>query len=277
MDRNLRRPAVDLEAYFARIGYRGPRAPTIETLRALHELHPAAIAFEAIDVLLGRSIDLSPSAVDAKLIGRRRGGYCYEQNLLFKRVLTALGFAVDGLAARVRWMVPPEALPRPRSHMALRVIVDGAPWLADVGFGGCVLTAPLHLDSTAPQPTRHGTFRLTPTGSDRLLEASLGADWAPLLEIAREPQLDVDYELANWYASTHPSSLFRRTLMIARTTPRARYALLQNRLTVRTPDGAVERSALTADEIERALTDIFGLPVEPEWRPVIERAAAGDA
>ena len=199
------------------------------------------------------------------------------ENLLFKRVLAALGFEVEGLLCRVRWMVPPEALPRPRSHMALRVTVDGAPWLADVGFGGCVLTAPLRLDSTEPQPTRHETFRLTPTGSDLLLEASLGEDWTPLLELSHEPQLDVDFELANWYASTHPSSLFRRTLMIARTTPQARYALLQNRLTVRTPGGAVERSALTADEIERALADIFGLPVEPEWRPIIERAAAGDA
>ena len=67
MKRSAHRPEVDLDAYFARIGYRGPWAPTIETLRALHELHPAAIAFEAIDVLLGRAIDLSPSMADAKL------------------------------------------------------------------------------------------------------------------------------------------------------------------------------------------------------------------
>ena len=92
-------PAIDLAAYCARIGYSGPLMPTLVTLRALQELHPAAIPFEAIDVLLGRGVDISPQAVDAKLIGRRRGGYCYEQNGLFKRVLQAIGFEVEGLIA----------------------------------------------------------------------------------------------------------------------------------------------------------------------------------
>ena len=106
---------IDLDAYFARIGYDGPRTPTLETLRALHLLHPAAIAFEAIDVLLDRGIDLDPAAVDAKLITAGRGGYCYEQNGLFKRVLTALGFEVEGLIARVQWGAPAETPPRPRT------------------------------------------------------------------------------------------------------------------------------------------------------------------
>ncbi len=65
---------TDLSAYFARIGHDGPTDPSLETLRALHALHPAAIPFEAIDVLLGRGVDISPDAVDAKLIHARRGG-----------------------------------------------------------------------------------------------------------------------------------------------------------------------------------------------------------
>ena len=158
------RPPVDLDAYCERIGYRGPRTPTLGTLRALQAAHVAAIPFEAVDVLLGRDVDISPAAVDAKLIGKRRGGYCYEQNGLFKRVLRAVGFRVEGLLARVRWQSPEDAPPTPRTHMALRVEADGAPWLADVGFGAAVPTAPLRMDTAEPQPTPQEPFRLLPSG-----------------------------------------------------------------------------------------------------------------
>ena len=266
------RPLVDLDAYFARIGYRGPRTPTLETLRALHELHPAAIAFEAMDVLLGRGIDLDPAAVDAKLIHAKRGGYCHEHNGLFKRVLRALGFDVDNLMGRVVWMVPPGA-PLPRGHAALRVMIDGEPWLADVGFGGCVPTAPLRMNTSEPQPTRHESFRLLPSPDGFMLEALRGDTWLPMYELVDKPQLDVDLAMMNWFTATHPESVFKRALMAALTTPEARYGLRDNRLTVRRADGQTEHSALSAAEVEQALRDIFGLPVAPEWREVIARFA----
>jgi len=273
----LPRPPVDLDAYCARIGYPGPRTPTIETLRALHERHPAAIVFEAIDVLLGRGVDLAPAAVDAKLIGAARGGYCYEHNLLFERVLTALGFAVERLVGRVRWLLPPGAPPRPRTHMALRVTIDGVPWLADVGFGGCVPSAPLRMDRSTAQPTAQEDFRIFPFGDALLVQARLGARWTSLYELSREPQLDVDLELPNWYSATHPGSRFRRQLLVARTTPEARYTLLEAQLTVRDPAGQVERRTLDPDQLEHTLRTTFDLPVEPAWRPVIERAARSPA
>jgi N-hydroxyarylamine O-acetyltransferase len=264
------RPPVDLDAYFARIGYRGPRTPTLATLRALHELHPAAIAFEAMDVLLDRGIDLDPAAVDAKLIGAKRGGYCHEHNGLFKRVLMALGFKVENLIARVVWMVPP-GTPLPRGHAALRVMVEGEPWLADVGFGGCVPTAPLRMTATEPQATPHESFRFVPSDDGFMLEALRGDTWLPMYDLMDKPQLDADLAMMNWFTSTHRDSPFKRFLMAARTTPEARYGLRDNRLTVRRADGRTEHRALNADEIEQALRDIFGLPVEPSWRPVIER------
>jgi len=264
------RSLVDLDAYFARIGYRGPRTPTLATLRALHELHPAAIAFEAMDVLLGRGIDLDPAAVDAKLIGRKRGGYCHEHNGLFKRVLETLGFEVENLIARVVWMVPP-GTPLPRGHAALRVMVEDEPWLADVGFGGCVPTAPLRLATREPQATQHECFRLVPSSDGYMLEALRGDTWLPMYDLVDKPQLDADLVMMNWFTSTHPGSPFRRFLMAARTAPEARYGLRDNRLTVRTADGHTEHRALNADEIEQVLKGIFGLPVDPSWRPVIER------
>lgn len=270
-------PPVDLDAYCARIGYSGPRESTLDTLRALHELHPAAIAFEAVDVLLGRGVDLSPAAIDAKLIGARRGGYCFEQNGLFMRALAAMGFAVEGLAARVRWMRPTDAPPMPRTHMALRVTIDGEPWLADVGFGGCVPNAPVRLNAEAPQPTGHETFRVRPEGSSVVIEAERGGDWLSLYELLPDPQFAIDYELANWFTTTHPNSPFRRNLMVTRVTPEARYALLDNRYTVRKPSGETEQRSLDAGELERTLAEVFALPVLPDWRPVIEHAVAASA
>jgi N-hydroxyarylamine O-acetyltransferase len=266
---------VDLAAYCARIGHSGRLDPTIETLRALHALHPAAIAFENIDVLLGRGVDLAPQAVDAKLIARRRGGYCYEHNGLFKRVLETIGFEVEGLAARVLWNVPADAPLRPRTHMALRVVIDGEDWLADVGFGGCVASAPLRLATGAPQRTPHGDFRIIKAGSEMLVEAQLDG-WAALYLMSSEPMLEVDYELGNWFVSAHPSSHFRNQLIVARVDANARYMLAGNRLTVRASGGSIARHALDADQLERALAETFGLPVEPEWRPIIERAAQAD-
>lgn len=273
--------AVDLDAYFARIGHDGPREPTLAVLRAIHQKHPDAIPFENIDVLLGRPVSLDPAAIDAKLIGAGRGGYCYEHNGLLKRVLTALGFEVQGLVARVWWMKPADAPMRARSHMVLGVRIPGEAetWLADVGFGGCVLTAPLRLFSDAPQATPNGAFRLETVapemGGERLVLADLSGHWSPTYQVALGPQADVDYEQANYYTYAHPSSHFTWSLTAGRTTPTARYAMKNNRLTHRDVTGAlVEQRDLSVDELEATLRDIIGLPVEPSWRPVLEKVVA---
>jgi N-hydroxyarylamine O-acetyltransferase len=272
-------PAVDLDAYFARIGYDGPREPTLAVLRAVTQKHPDAIPFENIDVLLGRGISLDPADIDAKLITAGRGGYCFEQNSLLKRVLIALGFEVQSLMARVWWMKLPDAPTRARSHMVLSVLIDGEAWLADNGFGGCVLTAPLRLMSDEVQSTPNGAFRIEAVapemGGERLVLADLSGTWAPLYQVALGPWLDVDYEPANYFTYTHPSSHFTWSMTVGRTTPTARYALKNNRLTHRDQAGAlIEQRDLTVDELETTLRDLIGLPVEADWRPVLEKVVA---
>ena len=270
-------PSVDLDAYFARISYDGPREATLDVLRAIHRKHPEAIPFENIDVLLGKPISLEPADIDAKLIDAGRGGYCYEQNGLLKRVLTALGFEVTGLMARVLWMVPADASPRPRSHMVLGVRVPGddTVWLADVGFGGCVLTAPLRLFSDEVQTTPNGDFRILAIpelGGERQVQANLSGRWAATYQVALGAWADQDYEQANFYTYTHPSSHFTWSLTAGRTTTTARYAMKNNRLTRRDATGAlVEQRDLSADELEATLRKVIGLPVEAEWRPVLEK------
>src|SRR5690606_34277901 len=153
-------PAVfDLEAYLARIGYDGARTATLDVLRELHLRHTQAIPFENLDPLLRRPVALDAESLMRKLVHGRRGGYCFEQNLLFAHALQALGFRARGLAARVVYNVPPGTV-MPRTHMLLAVDVGGEPIVADVGFGGLTLTAPLALRPAIEQATPHEPFRL---------------------------------------------------------------------------------------------------------------------
>ena len=142
----------DIAAYFDRIHYHGPRTPTRETLDAIVRAHVEAIPFENVDVLLGRGISLELDAIADKLVTRRRGGYCFEQNTLLLHVLTTLGFDAHAISARVRIQRPRDFTP-PRTHVFVHVLIDGAPWLADVGVGGLSPTAALRLVLDVEQTT----------------------------------------------------------------------------------------------------------------------------
>src|SRR4051812_26387159 len=149
----------DLDGYLARIGWTGPLAPDLATLRRLVARHTAAIPFEGIDALLGRTPALDAAGLQAKLVGARRGGWCFEQNSLLALALEALGFRPQVRLARVRYGVPPGP-PMPRTHMVLRLDLPEGPHLADAGFGGVTVTAPLALRPGEAQATPHGRFRL---------------------------------------------------------------------------------------------------------------------
>jgi N-hydroxyarylamine O-acetyltransferase len=98
-----------LNSYLARIGFGGTVGPDFATLAAIHAAHIHAIPFENFDPLLRRPVKLDLASVQATLVDGRRGGYCFEQNMLLKAALEAIGFNVTGLAGRVRWMSPPNS------------------------------------------------------------------------------------------------------------------------------------------------------------------------
>lgn len=260
------RQEVDLDAYFTRIGYDGPREATLGVLQTLHAMHPATIPFEAIDVFNDKPISIDPQKVDQKLIHDGRGGYCFEQNGLFRRVLRSLGFEVEGLAGRVLWGYGANEMPRPRCHMANRVMIDGEAWLADVGLGGCVPTAPLLLDIETPQVTPHDTYRVIKGDHSYVTEIERDGVWKPVHEVDIAPVADIDYEVMNWYASDHPESDFCKTLMVARSAPFARFMLLNNRLTIRLVSGEEEQYTLSVGDIPQTLKDIFGIEPDPAWQ-----------
>ncbi|MBC0140710.1 arylamine N-acetyltransferase [Escherichia coli] len=164
-----------LNHYFARINWLGAAAANIDTLRALHLKHNCTIPFENLDVLLPREIQLDDQSLEDKLVIARRGGYCFEQNGVFERVLRELGFNVRSLLGRVVLSNPP-ALP-PRTHRLLLVELEGEKWIADVGFGGQTLTAPIRLMPDIMQTTPHGEYRLLQEGDDWVLQFNHHQHW----------------------------------------------------------------------------------------------------
>jgi len=249
---------LDLDRYFRRIGYTGDTAPTLPVLAALHQHHAGAIPFENLDVLMDRPISLDLADLQAKLVEARRGGYCFEQNLLFAAVLEELGFELNRLVARVLYR---GSSLRPRTHMLLRVRLDSAEWLADVGFGGEGLLRPLALLAGRETPQQAWTYRLRTAAHDEWVLQSRWIDgWQDLYSFSLAPQLPVDYEPANFYVSMHPQSRFRQTLTAQRVTPEARYVLRDRELTVDRGPGREERRTLRGErEILAALREIFGI------------------
>jgi N-hydroxyarylamine O-acetyltransferase len=253
--------AIDLDAYFRRIGYAGLREPTLDTLAALHLRHAQAIAFENLNPWIGWPVPLDAASLERKLVRDGRGGYCFEQNLLFRHVLKALGFRVTGLGARVLWNLPEDAIVA-RSHMLLRVDLAEGAYIADVGFGALTLTAPLRLETDIEQMTPHEPFRLVTAGSDLKMQARIDAQWKTLYRFDLQEQFLPDYEVANHFLATHPASHFRSGLLAARPAADRRYALLDNRFTVHHLGGPTERRFLeTVGEVRDTLETAFLLSV----------------
>ena len=257
---------MNLEAYFRRIGYTGAPDPTLATLRELHLKHPLAIAFENLDPLARRPVRLELPALQDKLVTQRRGGYCFEQNLLFAHVLRAIGLDPVALVARVVWDRGDDGS-RPRTHMLLLVDLDEGRFIADVGFGGLTMTAPLRLDAVEPQRTPHETFQIFRDGDSYAVEAEAGGLVKTLYRFDLQPQRQVDIEVLNHYVATHPSSPFLESLMAARAAPDGRYALRDNRLTVRRAGAVEQRQLASAAELRAVLAETFGIDV-PNTREV---------
>lgn len=269
--------ALDLSAYFERIGYAGAAAVNLETLNAIVGCHVRSIPFENLDILLKRPISLELSAIEAKLVQERRGGYCFEHNTLLLHVLEALGFEVSVLSARGRYQVPAHVR-RPRTHVLLRVELQGESFLVDGGFGGLSPTAALRLTLDVPQETPHERRRLvaegawqgfTLRGPDAVLvqQAHFADAWHDLFEFTLEPMPLPDREMANWYTSASPRSHFRDRLMVARATATGRVTLQDLELTRRERDGVVTSRVLeTRRQLLDTLAEYFQLRFPDDTR-----------
>ncbi|HET9651468.1 MAG TPA: arylamine N-acetyltransferase [Usitatibacter sp.] len=265
--------AIDLDRYLARIGHTGSVRADLGTLRALHARHAAEIPFENLAAFLGEPVPLDIASLERKLLTPGRGGWCFEHNLLLADVLETIGFEVRRLAARVRWNVPPNVTTS-RSHMLLLVTIAGERYIADVGFGGQTLTAPLRLEPDIEQPTPHEPYRLLLHDDKYSLQALMGGEWQAMYVFDLQRQEIADYEVSNWYLANNPNSQFVKGLVCARAEPGRRHALRNTRYAIHYPDGRTERRVITTvDELRTILREDFGLAV-PDSRTFDEKAAA---
>ncbi len=250
---------VNLNAYFERIGFAGSIAPTLATLEMLTALHPAAIAFENLNPLLGEPVKLDQASLERKLLAERRGGYCFEHNLLFMRILADLDYTVRPLLARVVW-TNPDGVSAPPSHLLVLVEINGQNHIADVGFGGLTLTAPLRLRADIEQTTPHETFRLTGGDPEWVLHVRIGEDWKPVYVFTLDPADEATIAAINQTVSTDPASPFTHQLRVALATEGRRLKLLNGSLTIQPNEGEAEKREITAMETLRSvLTEQFGI------------------
>lgn len=256
---------IDTTAYRHRIAYHGSVEPTAATLRALHLAHLRAVPFENLDILLGRPIVLDEAALFAKIVRRRRGGFCYELNGLFAALLRDLGFAVTLLAAQF----PREAgqtAPEEDHLVLLAHAVDSAePWLVDVGAGRGSFVVPLRTTTTAkqPQPAADASFRLIPENErQRLLRRERGGPWEPSYSFTWRARTLADFEAGSLYHQTSPDSHFPRQRICSLLTPSGRITLSERRL-ITTAGGQRSERELPDETAYRAALQVhFGITLD---------------
>jgi N-hydroxyarylamine O-acetyltransferase len=263
---------LDLDAYLRRIGCPGRHEPDGATLAALHRAHVATVQFENLDIILGRGIAVDLEHVQAKLVDRRRGGYCFEHATLFGAALERLGYRVDRLLARTG---DPAEHPRPRSHLVLKVISGDGTWLADVGFGSGLL-APLPLAATGPH--RQGAWRYELlTGRDgawRLREHD-GERWTTIQTFTEEPVYFVDVEVANYNTATNPTSPFVARPILVRKDETSVRRLLGREYSVTRPGQPTEQRRLDDEEFAAVLRAEYGTALtSDEIATLVGRAEA---
>ena len=253
---------LDLDAYRRRIGFAGALAPTRDCLADLVLAHAAAIPFENIEVLARRVPRLDLPGLQDKMIRQRRGGYCFEQNTLFRGVLQAIGFDVQPMEARIRSGVPADVVTA-RTHLATRVVLDGVDHMVDVGCSTVAPLAPLVLASREEQAAHGGVYRFVDAGGELLLQTLAAGDWTDCYQLQPGAPHAIDCEAGNWFVATHPKSMLGHNLLMGRAIAGGRLRLFNRRLSTFRPQAAapVEQELQTRAEFADVLADDFGLDV----------------
>ncbi|GGY12012.1 arylamine N-acetyltransferase family protein [Streptomyces djakartensis] len=250
--------SAQVDAYLRRLGAEHPAWPTVDALRELQLRHLRTVPFENLSIHLGEEIVLEEKRLLDKVVGARRGGFCYELNGSFGALLAALGYDVMLLAGRVYG--DGQRLGIPYDHLALRVrTVDGGDWLVDVGFGANS-HLPLAFGDRGEQEDRAGTFRIVEArpdaagvrGGHSTVEAAdldVFRDGRPQYRLEVRPRVLGDFTAGAWWHSTSPVSHFTRSLVCSRITEDGGRITLSGRtFTVTGADGTREVRELEADE-----------------------------
>ncbi|MBO0833834.1 MAG: arylamine N-acetyltransferase [Actinobacteria bacterium] len=252
---------LDFDAYLSRIGLAAADNPS---WHAIHRAHATTIPFENLDSHRGIPVSLEQADLERKLVVNRRGGYCFEHNLLLASALEHMGLEVEPMLARV--VVGGAAREtRPTGHLALRVTdADGCQWHADVGFGLGTLLDPIPFGPTGVHEQSGWNFQVVEKGDELVLQ-TLGPDgWADVYTFPPRPVMRIDIEVSNWWTCTNPASRFVSGLIVSVSHDDGRrealYDSAERVLTVTTSPDGVQTTEVQRDEIPSLLAKRFGLP-----------------
>jgi N-hydroxyarylamine O-acetyltransferase len=254
--------------YLTRLGLARPASATIDAVRAMHRRHRETFLFENLSIQTGGGISLALCDLEAKFLDRGCGGYCFEHNTLFAAALREIGAGSVTLLGRVRRGPPHRWC---RTHMVLRVAIDGGAWLADVGFGAIGLLEPMTLADGATATQGGLTYRLRRERGLWVLSARDAASEADLYEFSDDPQTPWDVEVANHFTATHPESIFRKSLTIQRSSERER-TILRGDAVTRIRDGVVTEEPVERHRLAEVARAEFGVEL-PRGPFVFEEAA----
>jgi len=263
----------ELGSYLARIGLPDGDPGLVE----LHRAHVTSIPFESLDPYLGTAVSLEEADLAAKILGRRRGGYCFEQNLLLKSALEALGAEVELHLARVLLGAEPGS-PRARSHLLLAVRWEGERWHADAGFGGGTLLQPLPWGPGEEHEQSGWRYRVIERDPEWVLQQGTEDGWSDLYAFLPHPVPKVDVETINWWTSTHPASRFVCGFLVSRQWDDGRRLALSDfgeLALLRTGPHEQHREAVSRDQLPLLLAERFGLSgfgLDRDGRLVLEEA-----
>ena len=224
----MNEPEFEIDLYLERIGLQAVVPCTEDGLETLHRTQVYSIPFENFDIMLGRGINLHPDALFGKLVGQRRGGYCFELNGLFLHAMRHTGFKARPLLARVHLRGEPGG----RTHQLALVRIGERDWIADVGFGSNGLRAPLPLELERVAAQDGEQYRLVAAGHyGTMLQREQDGGWQDLYSFDLGHVTSADIELGNHFTSTHPSSFFTWSRVANLPRPTGRVSLVDFSLT----------------------------------------------
>ena len=249
---------MTVESMLRRIGHHGRVAADVETLFALHRAWRLAVPYENLDIQLGRPITLDPDALFDKLVRRRRGGYCYEQNAGLATLLRLAGFQVTMVEAAVLRAARGEAMWG--NHNALLVDLDGRRWLADAGIGdGFIEPLPLREGRHAQGNLIYRLERLDP---DTWRFHHRPGGTIASYDLRMRPREITDFAARSQEMSTHPASAYVTTLMAARPVADQTLILLSRTLRRLGADSSTSRTIADAEEFAETLSTHFLVPLD---------------
>ncbi|XP_075037547.1 arylamine N-acetyltransferase, pineal gland isozyme NAT-3-like [Mixophyes fleayi] len=270
---------MDLNLYLQRVGITkltpDSSTPSLLVLRELHRHHVLSVPFESLSIHSGEKIILDSNWIYQKIVLRKRGGFCYENNGLFLWVLQELGYQPLVLSARMRNTTSGVYGP-PFGHMILTVEMEGRRWLCDVGFGDGIVD-PFPLEAEWEEEQDSGVFRLRVEGKQWYLERKDDDVWRSLYKFTLEERRFEDFREMCEYHQTSPCSLLVCKSLCSLLVPGGRLTYLGHRLisTEYTKGGGSVKTTqeLTEDEIPGQLREKFGIVLNRKLVPKDEMLA----